>query len=420
MKKLIYTLFFVFISVVANGQAKYVFYFIGDGMGVNQVNGTEMYQAEIQNGRIGVEPLLFTQFPVATMATTFSAKNSVTDSAAAGTALATGKKTYTMQADVFMTLQDFNSAKNSLENILDYANQNKEKLDLENDVLQIYASDNPMGKEIIFAAQYNNGATVVANPLMGRCIPAARPSTQPAYIYPDGTSSTITVSQGTSCLLMTWELYNTFKANSNDQRFQKLIYNGIYTDDISVASNEVDITEEGYTYLPVTLKYFDFGNEGMTTCACGNDNIIYRYADVLLMYAECLNETGNTPSAANYLNMVRTRAGLSNTTATTQKEMSIAIENERMLELCFEGHRWYDLIRRGRITEVMEKHFSHRTQGLNPTFQSSNNGMNVSSPSDITGTPTTWKWTGTSAAVLFGIPYDQIQLSNNWEQNELY
>lgn len=48
-----------------------------------------------------------------------------------------------------MTLQDFNSAKNSLENILDYANQNKEKLDLENDVLQIYASDNPMGKEII-------------------------------------------------------------------------------------------------------------------------------------------------------------------------------------------------------------------------------------------------------------------------------
>ena len=58
MKKLVYTLFFVLISVVANGQAKCVFYFIGDGMGVNQVNGTEMYQAEIQNGRIGVEPFL--------------------------------------------------------------------------------------------------------------------------------------------------------------------------------------------------------------------------------------------------------------------------------------------------------------------------------------------------------------------------
>ena len=94
MKKLIYTLFFVLISVVTNGQAKYVFYFIGDGMGVNQVNGTEMFQAELQNGRIGVEPLLFTQFPVVAIATTFSATNSVTDSAAAGTALATGQKTY--------------------------------------------------------------------------------------------------------------------------------------------------------------------------------------------------------------------------------------------------------------------------------------------------------------------------------------
>lgn len=94
MKRIIYSLFFVLISIVANGQAKYVFYFIGDGMGVNQVNGTEMYRAESKDGRIGVESLLFTQFPVGTMATTFSATNSVTDSAAGGTALATGSKTY--------------------------------------------------------------------------------------------------------------------------------------------------------------------------------------------------------------------------------------------------------------------------------------------------------------------------------------
>jgi alkaline phosphatase len=85
---------FVLVALTANAQqAKYVFYFIGDGMGVNQVNGTEMYQAELQ-GRIGVEPLLFTSFPVATVATTFSGTNGVTDSAAAGTALSTGQKTY--------------------------------------------------------------------------------------------------------------------------------------------------------------------------------------------------------------------------------------------------------------------------------------------------------------------------------------
>ena len=55
MKRLMYVLFFVLLTsgMAYAQQAKYVFYFIGDGMGVNQVNGTEMYLAE-QEGRIGV------------------------------------------------------------------------------------------------------------------------------------------------------------------------------------------------------------------------------------------------------------------------------------------------------------------------------------------------------------------------------
>ena len=94
MKKfaLILTLAFVSILSLQAQQAKYVFYFIGDGMGVNQVLGTEMYQSELK-GEIGVTPLLFTQFPYAAVAHTFSASHGVTDSAAAGTALATGHKT---------------------------------------------------------------------------------------------------------------------------------------------------------------------------------------------------------------------------------------------------------------------------------------------------------------------------------------
>jgi alkaline phosphatase len=86
-------LFILVVGTAAAQQAKYVFYFIGDGMGVNQVNTTEMYRAAMQD-RIGVEPLLFTTFPAAGVATTYSASNPITDSAAAGTALATGTKTY--------------------------------------------------------------------------------------------------------------------------------------------------------------------------------------------------------------------------------------------------------------------------------------------------------------------------------------
>lgn len=93
MKRAFNLLFFVLLAIAAQGQAKYVFYFIGDGMGLNHVNGTEMYLAALQDGRIGREPLRFTQFPVGSMATTFSASNPVTDSSAAGTALATGVKT---------------------------------------------------------------------------------------------------------------------------------------------------------------------------------------------------------------------------------------------------------------------------------------------------------------------------------------
>ena len=93
MKKL--SLLLSFLLLVLSGyaqQAKYVFYFIGDGMGVNQVQGTELYRGELE-GKIGITPIWFTQFPYATTATTFSATNGVTDSDAAGTALATGNKT---------------------------------------------------------------------------------------------------------------------------------------------------------------------------------------------------------------------------------------------------------------------------------------------------------------------------------------
>jgi len=80
------------------GVPKYVFLFIGDGMGVAHVHAAEMYLGAIDNAkagktRPGVRRLTMTQFPVSGLITTYSASNQVTDSAAAGTALATGHKT---------------------------------------------------------------------------------------------------------------------------------------------------------------------------------------------------------------------------------------------------------------------------------------------------------------------------------------
>lgn len=81
-------------SVMGQGKAKYVFYFIGDGMGVNQVNVTEMFRAAAEEDRIGTLPLEFTKLPVMGVANTYCTSSPVTDSAAAGTALSTGEKTY--------------------------------------------------------------------------------------------------------------------------------------------------------------------------------------------------------------------------------------------------------------------------------------------------------------------------------------
>lgn len=82
------------------------------------------------------------------------------------------------------------------------------------------------------------------------------------------------------------------------------------------------------------------------------NQVIYRLADVLLMRAEALNELGKTADAIPLLNQIRTRAGLPVTTAVSQTDVRLAIENERFLELAFEGKRYFDLKRTGRYAAV--------------------------------------------------------------------
>jgi hypothetical protein len=80
---------------------------------------------------------------------------------------------------------------------------------------------------------------------------------------------------------------------------------------------------------------------------------VIRYADVLLMYAEALNENGKTTQALVYLNQIRTRAGVSTYSGLNPSDTRDAIYLERRLELSFEGHRWFDLVRTGRALSVM-------------------------------------------------------------------
>jgi starch-binding outer membrane protein, SusD/RagB family len=73
--------------------------------------------------------------------------------------------------------------------------------------------------------------------------------------------------------------------------------------------------------------------------------VVYRYADILLLKAEALNELGETEAAAEPLNIVRKRAGLDPVSGLTQEEMREKIIHERRMEFAFEGYRWFDMIR---------------------------------------------------------------------------
>ncbi|UII77220.1 RagB/SusD family nutrient uptake outer membrane protein [Flagellimonas sp. HMM57] len=101
-------------------------------------------------------------------------------------------------------------------------------------------------------------------------------------------------------------------------------------------------------------KAYSSANAGQ---ADGDKNIrILRFAEILLIRAEALNELGQSSDALGPLNQVRNRVSLPNVNTTDQSTLRLAIWKERRLELAMEHDRWYDLLRQGRAAEVMTAH----------------------------------------------------------------
>ncbi len=104
IKRIIIAIFLLIVSIgYSQKTAKYVFLFIGDGMGDNQIYATELYKASL-NSEL-VEPLSFSQFPVQSYMTTYSANSPITDSSAGATAMSTGYKTDNHVVGMDPTLQ---------------------------------------------------------------------------------------------------------------------------------------------------------------------------------------------------------------------------------------------------------------------------------------------------------------------------
>jgi len=106
---------------------------------------------------------------------------------------------------------------------------------------------------------------------------------------------------------------------------------------------------------------YSAGDQFANSWYCGKNFIVIRYADVLLCYAECLNELGQTAAAVDIVNQVRARAwGGSLPTdkrwgSMSQEDFRVQIMDERIRELCFEGWRRMDLIRTGNFVKLIKE-----------------------------------------------------------------
>ena len=134
-----------------------------------------------------------------------------------------------------------------------------------------------------------------------------------------------------------------------------------------------------------------------------HDNFqVYRYSDALLSLAEALNEQNKSSEALPYLNQVRSRAGLPAVTETAQTLLRDIIAHERRVELAFENHRWFDLLRTGKAIEVMT---------ANGEYIKEVHGSQGYLPPDC--------YHVTTERLLYPIPYRETQIAN-LEQNPGY
>ncbi len=94
--------------------------------------------------------------------------------------------------------------------------------------------------------------------------------------------------------------------------------------------------------------------------------VLLRLADVILMEAEILNELGRSNDALAALNRIRERAGITLSTTLLQDALRLEIEDERYLELAFEGHRWWDIVRTNRATTISAPRLTDANRSIWP------------------------------------------------------
>ncbi len=150
--------------------------------------------------------------------------------------------------------------------------------------------------------------------------------------------------------------------NRDPRLAQSMLYHGVTWPKVNKAPQKVDITTPekwGSGYF--LTKYLDDRIDHRDGATTSMNFVMMRYAEVLLNYAEAVNEATDSPDARDKavvrLNQIRTRAGITKPLVAanyTQSTLRERIRKERRVELCFEEHRFFD-IRRWKIAKDVMK-----------------------------------------------------------------
>ncbi|MFN4145473.1 MAG: RagB/SusD family nutrient uptake outer membrane protein [Runella sp.] len=243
----------------------------------------------------------------------------------------------TLLGKVYLTQKNYTLAATKLKEVIDLTSTSGRVYDLAPryaDNFDPAKSNNVGHKESIFEVQYKSGGIGEGSPYNNSTAP------------PNGPLTITGIGNGNGVFM--WPTVNAVNAYpANDPRKAANL-------DSARINNQLQRYVKKYlhsTYGTVPFNQFD-----------GDHNFpLLRFADVLLMYAEALNEVNNGPNTVAYESVNRVRRRAYNVTSSAfdlptglnKERFALAIEQERRLELAFEGHRWPDLVRTDRAIPVM-------------------------------------------------------------------
>jgi hypothetical protein len=196
-----------------------------------------------------------------------------------------------------------------------------------------------------------------------------------------------------------------------DRRTRITVKNGATVSTIyGIDTRQGPIDKEDGTFTGyVFKKYEDDKLIGSETNNNENAWIEFRYAEILMNYAEACLELGQTGEATTYVNMIRNRAGLPNFTG----DVKTALRYERQMEFVYENIRWYD-IRRWKILDKVLTNAS---------------GVDIIETDNLDNSTVTTTWRQifvqnrgpiTNKLYWFPIPIDEMNRAPQLEQNPLY